>query len=142
MASLFPHIVVPLDFTEKNDAAVRVALNMAKQNDARVTLMHVIESIEYANDKIMAAFYESLQEQAEKELDRRAQEFTAAGIPVEQEVLMGKTARCIVGYAMRKRADLVILSSHKVRLDEAPKSWATLSYQVSIMCQCPVMLVK
>lgn len=142
MTSQFRHIIVPLDFTRKNAAAIRVALDMAKQNNARVTLMHVVETIEYASDKAMLAFYDSLKERAERELSRRAKKFLAAGVPVEQEVLTGKTARCIVGFAMRKRADLVILSSHKIKLDKAPESWATLSYQVSIMCQCPVMLVK
>ncbi|MEM8865149.1 MAG: universal stress protein [Planctomycetota bacterium] len=142
MDSLFRHIVVPLDFTEKNIAAVQVAMNIARQNAARVTLIHVIESIDYANDPSMANFYETLRLRAEDELSKRLKEFTTEGIPVDQEVMVGKTASSIVRYAMSEQADLVILSSHKIQLDEAPKSWATLSYQVSILCQCPVMLVK
>jgi nucleotide-binding universal stress UspA family protein len=142
VASLFKHLLVPLDFTPKNAAALRVALDLAKQNQARVTLMHVVETIEYADDEKIAAFYESLKKRARAKLATFAEGFHDAKVPVAVKIVMGKTARAIVSYAMRKGVDLVVLSSHKIKLDEAPKGWATLSYQVSILCQCPVMLVK
>ncbi len=47
MSSLFSHILVSVDFTEKNHAALRAAKQLAHQNQARVTLLHVIETIEY-----------------------------------------------------------------------------------------------
>ncbi|QEG35615.1 universal stress protein [Bythopirellula goksoeyrii] len=142
MASLFNHLLVPLDFTPKNAAALRVALDMAKQNNARVTLMHVVETIDYADDEEIAAFYETLKKRARAKLESYAESFHDAKLSVAVKIVMGKTSRGIVSYAMQKDIDLVILSSHKVKLDEAPKGWATLSYQVSILCQCPVLLVK
>ena len=48
---MFKKILVPLDFTQKNNEALRVALNLAKQNNSAVILMHVIETIEYADDE-------------------------------------------------------------------------------------------
>ena len=139
---MFNHILVPLDFTRKNGVALGVALTLAKQNEARVTLMHVIETIEYADDSSIAMFYENLKKRARGKMSKCVARFEKANIPVTQKIVMGKTARGIVSYAMRKNVDLVVLSSHKVKLNEAPKGWATLSYQVSILCQCPVMLVK
>lgn len=142
MESLFRHIIVPLDFTQKNEAAIRVALNLAKQNHARVTLIHVIEKVDYANDESMRVFYESLKERATQQLGQRSEEFSAEGVPVDSQILTGKTASCIVDFATSQKADLVVLSSHRVPLGRAPTNWATLSYQVSILCQCAVMLVK
>ncbi len=55
---------------------------------------------------------------------------------------MGKPARGIITFAVQSGVDLIVLSSHKVELSEAPKGWGTLSHQVSILCPCPVLLVK
>ena len=142
MAPLFQHLLVPLDFTEKNAAALLVAINLAKQNDASVTLLHVIEEIGYADDLEIQDFYNSLKQRAEQELIQHSDAFKQAGIPVILEVSVGKTASTIVRHTMQENVDVVVLSSHKITSDEMPRSWATLSYQISILCQCPVMLVK
>ena len=142
MAALFTHILVPLDFTGKDDVALRAALDLAQQNRAQVTLLHVIQTIEYAEDDEIAHFYETLKNRARARLAMYADRFHDAGIPVEQKIVLGQVARGIVSYALQKGHDLVLLSSHKVKLDEPPKGWATTSYQVSILCQCPVLLVK
>ena len=142
MESLFKHILVPLDFTRKNRAALHYAQSIAEQNQADVTLLHVVERIEYAEDKELNAFYEKLKILAQENLKNCAAGFKKANVPVATSVVMGKTAREIINYAMNQPIDLIVLSSHKVDLTEAPKGWATLSYQVSILCQCPVMLVK
>ena len=139
---MFRHILIPLDFTKKNTAAINVAVELAKQNDSRVTLLHVIETIEYAEEGEFESFYKMLQERAQKQLTAFASRFAETDIPVDQEIVMGKTASGILNFAAQEAVDLVVLSSHKVRVDEAPKGWATLSYQVSILCQCPVLLVK
>ena len=41
-----------------------------------------------------------------------------------------------------RQADLIVMSSHRVDLEAAVQSIGTLSYQVSILCDCPVLLVK
>ena len=142
MESLFHHILVPLDFTQKNSAALKVALKLAKQNHSQVTLLHVIETIDYAEDEEIAGFYESMKVRSRAKLAECANRFRDLDIPVAEKVMLGRRGHGIVTYAMRKEVDLVILSSHKIKLGQAPKGWATLSYQISILCQCPVLLVK
>lgn len=142
METLFHHILVPLDFTQKNNAALRTALKLAKQNHSHVTLLHVIETIDYAEDEEIADFYESMKKKARANLATCAERFHDERIPVSEKVMMGKRGHGIVTYAMRKEIDLVVLSSHKINLHQPSEGWATLSYQVSILCQCPVLLVK
>ena len=142
MDTLFTHLLVPLDFTAKNQIALDYARSLAQQNRAEVTLLHVIERIEYVEDKQLTEFYDKLNVLARANLANRSTPFVEANVPVATKVIFGNTAREIVSYAMDQQVDLIVLSSHKVDLDEAPKGWATLSYQVSILCQCPVMLVK
>lgn len=142
MESLFGHILVPLDFTDKNNAALRVALKLAQQNESRVTLLHAIETIDYADDEEIAAFYEKLKKHARAKLQNFAKPFQEAKVQTAEKIVLGKIGRGIVSYSLQHDIDLIVLSSHKVKLDPDPKGWATLSYQVSILSQCPVMLVK
>lgn len=140
---MFKKILLPLDFTVKNQAALRCVLRLAQQNHASVTLLHVIETIEYADDDSeMLLFYEKLKQRARANLATRAESFEQAGVHVSEKIVMGKRAHAIVSYALQKEFDLIVLSSHKVKLEEQPRGWATLSYQVSILSQCPVLLVK
>ena len=40
------------------------------------------------------------------------------------------------------QVDLTIMKSHKVDLEDRSHGWGTISYKVSILAQCPVLLVK
>ena len=44
--------------------------------------------------------------------------------------------------AERLKADLIVMSSHRVDPATAVQSLSMLSYQVSILCDCPVLFVK
>jgi nucleotide-binding universal stress UspA family protein len=139
---VFKHILVPLDFTAKNASALRVVQGLAEHHQAQVTLLHVIETIEYVEDEEISTFYDALEKRAREKLANCGQPLKAAQLMVNETVVVGKTARDIIGYSIQNGVDLVVLSSHKISLDEAPQGWATLSYQISILSQCPVMLVK
>ena len=142
MSSLFSHIMIPVDFTKKNDAALEVANRLAQQNHARVTLLHVIEAIDYIEDEDLADFYAKLEEASETKMRDLAGLFSAEDIEVQHRVVIGKRAMSIVTFSMERDEDLVVLSSHKAYLNEIPKGLGTLSHQVSILSQCPVLLVK
>lgn len=142
MLTQFRHILIPLDFTPKNQAALAIALELANQNDASVTFVHVIEMIEKVEDPELTAFYTRLASRAEAELAARAQEFQRAGISVDRKILYGKRLAEIVREAHDRKADLIVVSSHKVDPASPAQSLGTLSYQISILCDCPVLLVK
>ena len=114
MASLFKHILVPLDFTRKNAAALRFALNLARQNQSRVTLLHVIETIEYADDEEIAQFFDSLKKRARERLASYAHRFDEAGVSIAYNPKVEGIAA---------RTDLVI-DDLRVLLDMFPGSAA------------------
>ncbi len=57
---IFTHILVPVDFTEKNSPALETAKTLATQNNARITLLHVVETIEYVVGEEVEGFYDRL----------------------------------------------------------------------------------
>jgi len=142
MLPRFQHILVPVDFTEKNLTALDLAFDLAVANRARVTLLHVIETIEGDQDAEVEQFYAKLQVRADSELERLSQRFVAAGLAVDRKTRYGKRLIEIVNDIVDRKADLVVMSSHKPDLAKPLQTWATLSYQVSVLCPCPVLLVK
>lgn len=142
MLPRFQHLLVPLDFTTKNVPALDIAFEIAAQNEARVTLLHVIETIEDVSDEEMQDFYDRLEARADRELEDRSQRFAEAGLPVDCKVRFGRRLEEILQDAEHRKIDLIVMSSHKVDPEQPLESWGTLSYQVSLLCACPVLLVK
>lgn len=142
MIPRFQHLLIPVDFTHKNRAALDIAFEIAMQNKARVTILHVIEAISSPGDDDLQAFYSDLETRALTEMDTMSQRFEEAGLTTDTKVRLGKRAREIVQFSEELDVDLIVMSSHKIKLDEPLQGWGTLSYQVSILCQCPVLLVK
>jgi nucleotide-binding universal stress UspA family protein len=142
MLPRFQHILVPVDFTEKNLTALDLVFDLATASRARVTLLHVIETIDVELDSELEQFYAKLEVRADSELERLSQRFVAAGLAVDRKTRYGKRALEIVKDIIERKADLVVMSSHKPDLAKPLQTWATLSYQVSVLCPCPVLLVK
>lgn len=141
MLPRFQHVLVPLDFTEKNQAALEVAFEIAVHNHARITLLHVIEPLA-GEDAETRVFLSRLRQRAESELEARAQRFLSAGQQVEWKVIGGHRLEEIVRASVDRHADLVVMSSHPLDPARPAQSWNTLSYQVSVLCRCPILLVK
>jgi nucleotide-binding universal stress UspA family protein len=142
MKPRFERILVPVDFSEKNEAALDVAAELARANQARATLLHVVETINVEADEEMDRFYARLQSQADAELDRLARRIESTGVPLDRVVRIGKRLQEIVSFSVDEKIDLIVLSSQKLDVHKPTQSWATLSYQISVVCSCPVMLVK
>lgn len=142
MIPRFQHILVPLDFTEKNLAALDIAFDLAVAEKARVTLLHVVEQVSGEVDAELTEFYRRLKTRAESELESRSQRFDLAGIDIDCKIRIGQRLHEVVTDSIERAADLIVMSSHKPDLTRPLQTWATLSYQVSVLCQCPVLLVK
>ncbi len=145
MLPRFRHLLVPLDFTPRNQPALEVAFEIAAREPAAVTLLHVIETIHggaESPDPELQSFYERLEQRADSELDARARRFAEAGIRVTQRIRYGHRAVEIVRFAAEHAVDLIIMTSHALDREHTAASLATISYQVSVLCHCPIMLLK
>lgn len=142
---MFRKILVPVDFTEKNEAALSSAMEIAGRSsgeESEVALLHVIETIEHIEFDEMADFYRGLESRAAARLFAMEERFQGAGVHVHHDILYGKRVEAIVRYAEEHDMDLVILSSHQVDRDHPALGWGTLSYRIAIVVRCPVLLVK
>ena len=139
---MFKRILVPIDLSDRNERTLRVALAVARQNRARVILLHVIQSVPDVHVGELRDFYERLEVSSVEKLTRAARRFMARRVRVDTEVFVGEPAREIVRLAARRRVDLIVMGSHTVRPGRPAAGWGTISYKVGIFCRCPVLLVK
>ena len=111
----YQHILVAVDIASENAAVIDRALETARQNNARLTLVHVVEftGTLYAGDIPLPEDLDldrRLAEQAEDKLkaliaERRLDD-------VDHMVEIGIPKREIVRIAEEKGADLIVIGSH------------------------------
>jgi nucleotide-binding universal stress UspA family protein len=146
---MFQRILVPLDLTEKSEAALEqaAALSLAARDDGpepgAVCLVHVIETIRDVEFEDLRDFYEPIERRAQAALERHAAALAEQAIEVEVVVRYGNRVREIVATAREVGADLVLLGSHRVEhYGSTIGGLATISYQVAALAPCSVLLLK
>ena len=139
----FRHILVPTDLTARTESALQLAGQLVSRAGARVTLLHVIESIEGLALNEVKPFYERLEQRARKAMAASARRARGEDAPTPAlAVVRGRRAEEIVKYAAANAVDLIVLASHRVNPSIVERDWGTISYKVGILAQCPVLLVK
>jgi nucleotide-binding universal stress UspA family protein len=139
---MFKHILVPTDLTEKSLKALSVAVGMAERGESRITLLHVIETIEDSESGEFSDFYERLARRARKRMEQMLGPYEGEEVIVENEILYGKRLAEIIRFSRDREIDLIVVSSHRIEPGDLNIGWGTISYKVSILSQCPVLLVK
>lgn len=140
---MFKHILMPLDFTDKSDAAVEISREIAGRWESRVTLLHVIETIESMPSDEVQAFYRSLEQRARTMLTRLQTDFAHQQVAAEIAVTLGNRAEEIVRFAGDHDVDLIVMSSRPVDPETGtPKPWPTVSHKVAVLVPCPILLVR
>lgn len=139
---MFKHILIPLDFTEKNDPAIAIVRQMARSSAARITLLHVIEAFEGVADEEMQEFYQTLEGRARRSLTRLQLDLSHEEIEAETAIAFGKRTEEIVRSAEEMAIDLIVMSSRKLDLAAPMQPWPTISHKVAVFSPCPVLLVR
>jgi nucleotide-binding universal stress UspA family protein len=135
---MFPHILVPIELGDRSTRILRIVETLPVR---RVTLLHVIHRVPGLQANEFKSFYKRLRRKAERGVERAAATLASSELRVQQVVTIGDPAREIVRMAAARRADLVVLGSHRIG-PRPGQGLGTTSYKVAIACACPVLLVK
>jgi universal stress protein A len=132
-------ILVPIDFSEASDAALRYAADMAQTFGARLYLLHVpgktgenfeasfpVGRVETAAQERLTALL------SQEELERLRPAYASR---------IGKPAEEIVRYADACEVDLIIMGTHG-RSGVAHLVMGSVAEQVVRSAECPVLLVR
>ena len=139
---MFTNILVPVDFTEGNQRAVEIAGSLARPETAVITLLHVIETIDSEDFVEVKDFYTRLEKRASEAMNMLKEPLADSELTIRQKIIYGNRAAQILQFAGEHKIDLIVMSSHKVDPADPVRGWGTISHKVSILSQCPTMLVK
>jgi len=118
---MYQKILVTLDGSELAETALPHLETVYKGcQKPKVTLLRVIEPIDFQNSEAIGVMTpemikkveSELKEDAKKYLDGVAQRLGKVGIPVTAEVASGKAADTIIDYVNKNDFDLLIMSTH------------------------------
>ena len=108
----FRTIVIATDLTEASSPALEYGREMAKAYGAKVILTHVIDPLEYANlEDAPPKVLKEMTAAARAEIEKRTEEFLAAGIPSHSEVRQGLVTQLLLQVVNQYHADLLVLGT-------------------------------
>lgn len=145
---MFTRIVVPTDFSESAGLALTTAAALARQFDASLHLVHVLEDPlapgMWASEVYTAqipGLRVSLVQGAERELRKCLTTFSVADVKATTEVRVGSPASTIVDFAVEQHADLIVMGTHG-RGGIAHLLMGSVAERVIRTALCPVLITK
>jgi len=141
-------ILVPTDFSEFSDRAVRQAADIAEQNNAKIYLLHVVDKLEQCaiDYCIPLETMMKVQSDSEKEATRKMQEeanriLQSKKIDVAFDVKSGVPFEEILKAQQERKADLIVIASHG-RTGILKSLIGSVAERVMREAKCPVLLVR
>jgi nucleotide-binding universal stress UspA family protein len=139
---MFKKLLLPLDLTDRHQAVLDIAADLARLHGGDVTLLHVIETIPGLAVEEEKTFFKNLEKTADNHLERYRKVLEQRGVPCRHKVLLGHRAARIVEYAGQTGADLILVAAPQFDPTNPAAGWASLSHKLAFVAQCPVLLVK
>jgi nucleotide-binding universal stress UspA family protein len=139
---VFQKILLPLDLSDIHQTALRTAAELARQNNGKVILLHVVEVIPGLTGEEEKDFYSRLERAARAHLARLGSPLSRAKIPCRSEVITGHRAVDVVRFASANHVDLILLTSPPFQREHTMLVLGSMAWKISMLASCPVLLVK
>lgn len=114
---LFKNILVPFDLSKSSNHAFKVALDVAKKYDSKVTVLTAVEG-----DSWHHKFYDSRADNelikkqkkaASKSIEHLEKAAKNANIPLKTQIVKStSTVNTIITFAKSRKFDLIVIGSH------------------------------
>ena len=133
-------ILVPIDFSAGSDAALEMAISLARDSGGSLVLVHVeIIPLSAAGGEYLYAMPEPPTEELLAKLDAVA--VPDSHVPVERRLLAGDPADAIVRLAQTEDVDMIVMGTHG-RRGLSRLLMGSVAETVVRAAPCPVLTVK
>ncbi len=139
------HILHPTDFSEGSEAALDYARALAKQYNASLTHLYVLNDVSkgqgwYVPHISLETFFNEMEAEAKRKLDHYCYEEQMDLKNVNSVILSGEADDNIVNYARKNGVDLIVMGSYsKSGMDFL---FGSVTRKVIKKAECPVLCVK
>ncbi|AFN76000.1 uspa domain-containing protein [Melioribacter roseus P3M-2] len=115
--NLIKKILVPVDFSDYSKDALKYAVQFAKQFDAKLYIIYVIEPVIYPADFSMGqvaipSLENDIKNRAEEEMDSLIKSYVDPSLETERIIKTGKPFVEIIETARDLDADIIIMATH------------------------------
>jgi nucleotide-binding universal stress UspA family protein len=149
--ALFREILCPIDFSSSSLQALRYAMSIAQESDARIAVLHVVaHEIENAADAGDFGALENLsiadfRKQRDEELRERLADVVPAGVAsycgVNTMLTHGKPWREILRAAAERRSDLIVMGVQGRGVADL-MFFGSTTHHVVRQATCPVLTIR
>ncbi len=138
-------ILHPTDFSTRSDQAFQLACSLARENNARMIVLHVIDMPTASFKGVSMApptpppspeEQEALQQQL-----RTIQPPPGSSFPIEHRLVIGETAPAILQVAKDAHCDLIVMGTHG-RTGLSRLLMGSVAEEVLRKAPCPVLSVR
>ncbi len=139
-------ILVPIDFSEHSKNALQHAIFYAKQFDAELLLIYVVEPTVYPADLSFGqvafpSIEHELSQRGKAELDELAKKQAAKHVRVRTMIRTGKPFLEIIDAAKQEHVDLIIIATHG-HTGVEHLLFGSTAEKVVRKAHCPVLVVR
>jgi len=139
------HFLVPIDFSECADQALEYAINLGRGLGARLTLLHVIQSVPLGGVDMGVTlpytYLQDLEAEIMQSMEACLARVTAAGIEGDIVVVHGVPFHEIVEAAKAQKVDLIIIGTHG-RTGLQHILLGSVAEKVVRLAPCPVLVAR
>ena len=146
MASI-KRILHATDFSKASARALQEAVKLARENSARLLVVHVIEPTpyvaggEFGGAEIYMKLEDATKRNAQSSMSRLMQRLKKLKIKAESLLLRGAAHEQIVKAARSKKADMIVIGTHG-RTGLSKLFLGSVAGKVVSLATCPVMTVR
>lgn len=112
----YGRILVPFDFSDYSEVVLRKAVDLAKDHDGEIDLVHVVmpppPAAAVSGIPVPGVTWAEVIPDLEKVLRRRAEAVASEGVVVHARVIEGPVEMTLVDYADENDVDVVMMASH------------------------------
>lgn len=149
---MYRNILVPHAGSSAGDEALQHAVMMAKDNHAKITVLHVVEnmpiplSLEYSERKKITdslnQIRSEMKREMRKQLDAKAAELGKSGIEIDTVVVHGYPDDEIVRISAAEKCDLIVMAKRR-RLTGimGVLKLGSISRKIIERVSCPILLI-
>jgi nucleotide-binding universal stress UspA family protein len=146
MAKRIRRVLHATDFSRASQRALQEAIDLAKQNDAELWLVHVLVPFTYAagefdGPELYARLEESTRKEAESSMARLMQKLQRSHVKAKSVLLNGQAHDQIIKAAKSKKADIVVIGTHG-RTGLSKLFMGSVAGRVVSTADCPVLTVR
>lgn len=109
---MYDNILLPTDGSDGTDRIVAHAMHIARENDATLHVLHVVDTSVLPLDSHSQTFYDQLEAAGRSSVFEIRDRAIDAGVHAVESLRRGTPYRTILDYAQENDIDLIVLGTH------------------------------